>query len=160
MMLTVGRPLYLETSVVMVSLVQIYTIILAFFELPAVVLLLVYDQSATEVTPWFDNVAPLGRRSYAFMYAAILVLMMFSRLLSVYLPRHRLLQVYNAILHTLELPLYFSLLLLMKNPVSPVCYIFLTFMVINCVLFSSQALKVLKLGTKISIHEEEKKKKM
>lgn len=154
MVLTVGRALYLGLSGVMVSLIALYTVVLGLFELPTVVLLLVYDKSVGEVTPWFDSVAPLERRSYAYMYAAVLMLLMLSRLISAYLPRHRLLQVHNALLHALELPLYFSLFSLTQTPVSPICYVFLTFMVVNCVLFGSQALTVLKLGTKTSIHEK------
>ncbi|KAH9588621.1 hypothetical protein LSM04_002426 [Trypanosoma melophagium] len=142
----------------MVSLFTLYTIVLGLFELPTVVLLLAYDRPVHEVTPWFDSVAPLERRSYAYMYASVLILLMISRFLSAYLPRHLLLQIHNAILHALEIPLYFSLFSLKQNPISPPCYVLLAFMVGNCILFGFHAFTVLKLRTKTSIDEKKKNK--
>ncbi|RNF14859.1 uncharacterized protein Tco025E_05753 [Trypanosoma conorhini] len=132
-----------------------YTVVLGLFELPTILMLLCGGGGGlAEVTPWFDSAAPFERHSYACMYAGVLALLATSRFLAAYLPRHRLIQVHNALVHALELGLFLLLWSLRRSPASAVCYALAAVMAANCVLFGMQAFKALTPANVVSLREK------
>ncbi|KEG12805.1 hypothetical protein DQ04_01411070 [Trypanosoma grayi] len=136
----------------------LYAAGLGVFEVPTMLLLLLRGDPLGKATPWFDRVAPFERTSYAYMYLAVLALLATSRFLAAYLPRHRLLQIHNALVHALELPLFVSLLWLRQGPIPPLCYILVAFMVVNCGVFGFHAYMVVACRQFSDVTREKKSK--
>ncbi|RNC47033.1 hypothetical protein TcCL_NonESM03167 [Trypanosoma cruzi] len=137
----------------MTRVLTMYTVALGLFELLTIILIFC-GGTLDEVTPWFDSVTPFKRRSYACMYMGVLVLLVTSRFLLAYLPRHRLIRIHNALVHVLELCLFMLLWWVKQGPASVVCYVLLAVMTANCVVFGLQAFRTPTRRGEITLHEK------
>ncbi|ESL11421.1 hypothetical protein TRSC58_00827 [Trypanosoma rangeli SC58] len=138
---------------IMARALTTYTVVLGLFELPTILMLL-RGGNLAEVTPWFDSSPPFERYSYACMYMGVLALLATFRFLAAYLPRHRLIQAHNALVHTVQLVFFLWLWSVRQRPAPVVCYALVAVMAANCVLFGVQAFKVLAPFGNVSLREK------